>query len=406
MATVSSMQQGSDIGDRVREAINRALPDRSDASIAAEIGMTPDAFSRSMRGGRAFSTLEIARLGDLLSEDVHWLITGAPDPYRVVFAARHDWDPETMARHVPGRDDDSKTLEAIHLAYTQAQVWLDATQAVEPGEGSPTGPVEPPALPPDPREVRALLGNDFVTTFADRVEDVFGVEVVRIPGLSTDYSFTLGKRRVIVLTAQSNWFRANSSLAHELAHLALGHHDVTTPESADEDAANQFGNELLLPEADMRAIDWQTITEEQLAHKIWEWGVSTKAIRYRLVGLRLPVAPAIWASLDEPTQRVLRRHPNATSTPVTVPPGANLLAVTFAAADPISTRLSRAAERRIPAALIKHHLDGIAEGKINKATLGWLLNTPVEELEVDEPAPPAENSADELIAAFGLAEVN
>lgn len=407
MASVIVMKQQNAIGERVRKAITRTLVDRSDASIAAEIGMKPDAFSRSMSGGRAFSSLEIARLGDLLREDVHWLITGEPDPYRVVFAARHDYDAETGVRHVPGREDDDKTLEAIRLAYTQAKIWLDshgtdAGAGDVPGLDSWTGRPNPVALPKDPAQVRALLGPDFVGTFADRIEEVFGVEVVRVQGLSTDYSFTLAGRRVIVLTAQSNWFRSNFSLAHELAHLALGHHDVTDRNDQAELAANRFANELLLPEVDMRSINWETIGTEVLARKVWEWGVSTHVVRIRLSRMDLPVSSEAREALSKITQRLLRDHPTATTAPAVIPQGMSLTGLVFAAADPISARMGRAAERRIPALLIKHHLDGIAAGKINKATLAWLLNTPVEELEVDEPSPAAPISADELMAELGL----
>ncbi len=406
VTTVSVMTEQSSIGQRVREAMRLALPDAYDADVAAMVKMKPDAFSRSLSGGRAFSSLEIARLGDLLSEDVHWLITGEPDPYRAVFAARHDWDPETGQRHVPGRADDEKDLDAIRLAYTQASIWLDKNAPVPVKVDNVdrwTGAPNTAELSTDPAQVRALLGPDFIGSFADRLEEVFGVEVVRVDGLSTDYSFTLAGRRVIVLTAHGNWFRSNFSLAHELAHLALGHHNVTEKSDQAEDAANAFANELLLPAAEMRAVNWETIDEVTLARKIWQWGVSTQAVRYRLNNLRLPASVDVRTALDQITQRLLRRHSSATATPVTIPAGMTPTGVIFAVVDPISLRMKHASERRIPAHLIKHHLDGVAAGKINKGTLAWLLNTPVEELEVDEPAGAPEMSAEDLMAEFGLA---
>lgn len=384
--------------------MERALPGVYDADVAAMVGIKPDAFSRSMSGGRAFSSLEIARLGDVLNEDVHWLITGESDPYRVVFAARHDWDPETGQRHVPGRVNDDETLDAIGLAYTQASAWLAQdtrdtdTDDVDRWTGAPAAA----ELPADPTQVRALLGPDFITSFADRLEEVFGVEVVRVDGLSTDYSFTLAGRRVIVLTAHGNWFRSNFSLAHELAHLALGHHNVTEKSDQAEEAANAFANELLLPANEMRAVNWETLDEATLARRIWQWGVSTQAVRFRLYNLRLSISADVRAALDQTTQRLLRHHPSATATRVTIPAGMSLSGVIFATPDPISTRMKHASERRIPAHLIKHHLDGVAAGKINKGTLAWLLNTPAEELEVDEPVRPPEVSTEELMAEFGL----
>lgn len=72
------------IGSRVLEHIDKACPATPHRSIAADIGMTPDAFSRAVNDRRAFSSIELARLADRLNADVHWLITGQPDPHRLV----------------------------------------------------------------------------------------------------------------------------------------------------------------------------------------------------------------------------------------------------------------------------------------------------------------------------------
>jgi Zn-dependent peptidase ImmA (M78 family) len=384
----------------VRAALTDAIGrDRPDKVIAAEVGMTPDAFSRAIKGERAFSSLELARLADLAQADVHYLITGEPDPFRVVFAARHDYDPATGTRDVPGEADDAETLNAVTLAYTQAQIWLNRERRADHAEGTTTaGHVD---LPSEAAAIRGLLGVGFVRDLADRIEEVFGIDVLRIQNLSTDYSFTLDGRRVILLKAQGNWFRSNYSLAHELAHLALGHHDVRGSASSAEMAANQFASDLLLPGEELRAINWQTIDEGQVARKIWEWGVSTKAIAIRLETLRLSASPEVSAALQQPTQRLLRMHPEATSEPrpIMVSTVGTLFATVL---DPISTRMRDAAERRIPASLIKAHLDGIAAGQIAKGTLAWLLETPAQELGVDEPAPPQQVSVEDLAADLGL----
>ena len=390
-----------EIGRRVRTALAEAFDDgRPDKVIAADLGMTPDAFSRAVNGERAFSALELAKVAELAQADVHFLITGSPDPNRVVFAARHDFDPETGQRQVPGKLDDEQTLEAVKLAYVQTQLDLlsDGDVAGSDAAAGEAGPVE---LPGDAAALRLLLGPNFVRTFADRAEEALGVDVMRIQGLSTDYSFALGSRRVILLRAQSNWFRSNYSLAHELAHLALGHHDVTSPASTAEVAANQFASDLLLPVEDMQSINWQAIDEERLARKVWEWGVSTRALEIRISALRLPVSPEVMAALRQPTQRLLRRHPEAIDDPRSISVsmgGFSLVSVL----DPISTRMRESAERRIPAGLIKAHLDGIADGRLGKGTLAWLLETPIQELEVDEPLFAQETSIDDLAADLGF----
>lgn len=403
--------ENSGIGGRVRQAITRAFGTSgpTDASIAEAVGMKPDAFSRAVNGTRQFSSLEIARLADHLDADVHWLITGEADPYRVVFAARHNWDPQSLRRVVPGREADQETLDALRLAYTQALVATGAAaedSARNPGSRPDfwTGkePVAP--LPSSPAEIRALLGPDFVRTFADRVEDSLGIEVARIADLSTDYSFTIGGRKVAVLAATGNWFRSNFSLAHEIAHFALGHLDVTDANTAHERAADLFASELLLPEADMRAINWLTIDTEHLARFIWDAGVSTQAVAVRLSHLNIPASTNVHEALKLSTQALLRRHQHVTAEPVTIQPGATAASIIFATiTDAITTRMQRAAERRIPSQLVTHHLDGIASGRLGKGTLAWLLNTPIEDLDVEEPQTQTASVTD-LMADLGLTD--
>lgn len=376
------MEQPTSIGQRARVRIAEALPDRAHASIADEIGMTPDAFSRSLSDKRAFSSIELALLADLLDEDIHWLITGEPDPLRVRFAARHTWNEETQSHEQPGNAD-KDALEAVELAYKQAHSW----RAPDLSD-----------LPSDPVAVRRELGDDFVFTFADRVEQRFGVDVVRIQGLSTDYSFVLGGQRVIVLKTEPQWYRVNWSIAHELAHLALGHHDVTVDRHTDpvyEAPANRFASELLLPASDMKEIDWADLNEADLANLVWAYGVSTQALANRLGSLGLFVPPILSARPEGSTLRVLRRHRDAL--PVLVRPG-----TPFAVVDQITYRYNRAAERRIPEALITAHLDGISTGRLNKGTLAWLLNVSPSEVEVDEPPVAEELSTEDLMAALGI----
>lgn len=378
------MEQRSTVGQRVREAVSRAFPDapRTDASIAAHIDMKPDAFSRAMNGQRAFTSLEIARLADLLGEDVHWLITGEPDPLRVRIAARHSWDAEARDHHRPDAPADDQVLDGIALAYRQATTWR-------------TDPAH--ALPTEPGAIRAALGDDFVQTFADRVEQVLGVDVVRIQNLSTDYSFTIGERRVILLKSEPLWFRSNWSLAHEIAHLALGHHDVTSKhaDSKFEAPANRFASELLLPEQEIRGINWVACDEAELARHLWAYGVSTEALANRLHTLNLPAPAILTARPEGSTMRLLRRQRDAL--PAMTHPG-----TPFAVIDQITHRFNAAAERRIPEALLAAHLDGIAAGRLNKGTLAWLLEVTPDEVEVDEPLAPEQLSTDQLMSALGI----
>lgn len=87
--------------------------------------------------------------------------------------------------------------------------------------------------------------------------------MIRLPMLSTDYSLTIGSRAIIALATTPNWFRSNWSLAHELAHLALGHHNGDQlPCEAEELPADEFAANPLLPEELVRQHDWQAMGEQ------------------------------------------------------------------------------------------------------------------------------------------------
>ena len=360
------------IGSRVRQCIAELSPPTLHRDIARDIDMTTDALSRSVNDERRFSSIELARLADRLGADLHWLITGRSDPHRLVVAARHDFDRGTGRRSVPGAEGDARVLDDIALAYRQAY---------------PAGEVLP-ALPSGLDRTREALGPDFVRPFAERLEERVSVDVVRVSELSTAYSFTVGGRRVIAIPATGNWFFENWSMAHELGHLVLGHHDVdsaTDPRIAErhEADANSFAADLLLPAQDVRATTWDGIAGAAVAQHVWNWGVSTLALatRVRSVTGRLPESLGAWTSLS--TQSLLRRH----------------LAVAHGV-DEITPRMRAAAGRRFPLHLEQAHLRRVATGELGKGTLAWMLGIDAGHLDVDEPVLP-QVGVDELATALG-----
>src|ERR1700733_7130549 len=199
------------IGDRVLQALEQVSPRPVQRELAERIDMTPDAFSRALHGQRQFAAIELARLAEEVGADIYWLITGEPDPNQLSVAARHYFDHATGQRTIPGRAGDQQVVADIGLAYRQAY---------PDGAGQ-----EAPRLPGSAAEIREALGPEFVRPFADRLEERLSIDVVRVRELSTAYSIRSGDRSVIVLPATGNWFRENWDLAHELGHLAQGHHD-------------------------------------------------------------------------------------------------------------------------------------------------------------------------------------
>lgn len=359
------------IGERSLERIGQVCPDARHRDIAGDIGMTPDAFSRALNDKRQFSSIELARLAELLGADLHWLITGRPDPNRLNVAARHDFDHATGRRDVPGREGDEQTLNDIGLAYRQAY----------------PDPQPLPALPGSAAAVYTELGPNFVRPFAERLEQALGIDVVRVAELSTAYSFTAGGRRVVVVPATGNWFRENWDMGHELGHLVLGHHDDGLDAHASgqhEAAANAFAADLLLPTEVVTRVDWDGIDDSQLAELVWTWGVSVDALSRRLsheIG-HVPGNVAVWAG--HPTQRLLRR-----------------CLVHDSDIDEITLRMDSAAQRRFPLALQEAHLKAVASGTLGKGTLAWMLGIDADALEVNVPDLP-EVEVDDLAKALGL----
>ena len=345
----------ADIGRRVVELMASSGQQLTHKELAQLVDMTPDAFSRAVNGKRSFSAIELATIADVLAGDVQWLITGLRDTQRMTIAARHDFDPTSRSRSIAGFPSDREVLDSIAVAYQQAFADDEAKTS--------DIPVTAPG-------VRELLGADFVRPFIERLEAKLGIDVVRVSGLSTSYCLEIGGRRVIVIAATGNWFRENWSIAHELGHIAGGHQfQDDYPSDADEATANAFAAELLLPTEMVSAFDWAGLTANDLAERVWEFGVSTDALATRLRALRIDRADLVddWAA--QPTQRLLRRHWHGQSDVV----------------DEITSRMDDASTRRFPLALQDAHLAKIATGDLGKATLAWMLGIRADDLEVDAP---------------------
>jgi len=358
----------ADIGVRVGSLI----PPGQQGQVAAAVGITADAMSRAVRGQRGFSAVELVRIADHFGTDVHWLITGEADPNRVTVAARHDYDPSTGNRSIPGARGDSEVIEDIALAYRHV-----------PAEALPKC-----TLPTDAADARAQLGDSFVRPFIGRVEEIFGISVVRVAELSTAYGFTVGDHGIIAIPASGNWFRENWDVAHELGHFVHGHTDTgisSETRNLHEWAANDFAAELLMPATVMHTYDWGTMSAATLAALVWEFGVSTWALGVRLDGLHFPSSPVVEEWRGAPTQRLLRRHWRPTE------PG-----------DPITDRMDAASARRFPRSVQDAHLDLIAQGRLGKAMLAWMLGVSADVLEVDQPAAPEPMASSELMAALGI----
>lgn len=332
-----------EIGRRVRESLGGA----TQYEVATAVGMTPDAFSRSVNGQRAFSSVELAAIADALDVSVYWLVTGKPDPANTRVAARHLYDRDSHTRSVPDFERDRETLESVVLAYAQA--YPDGN----PNAGSWS-------VPDNPADLRRILGDSFVLPFIERIEGRLGVDVVRLPELSHNYSMVTSDFAVIAIRATGNWFYENFSLAHELGHLSAGELDGEGT-TADEASANAFAAELLLPEDCLRKMDWD-VAPEEVADRLWRWGVSCDTLANRIDYLELGLPSSIMDKLRSlTTQGFLRRYWHAPENPGGEP------------VDRITERMEQAAARRFPHHLEVAHVARITDGRVGSKTLAWIL---------------------------------
>jgi len=230
--------------------------------------------------------------------------------------------------------------------------------------------------------VRTILGKASGTLpddLADRVPELFDVDVITMDLVGDGYLMSIGEHSVIVAAKTDSWFRQNFTIAHELGHLAedslcggkLHAHE------GDEPGANRFAAELLLPADEVRSLDWNAITLPVLAEQIWDWGVSTKTLLVRLSALSIAARPEIEEELDQPTRRFLRRH-------LKVAPGA----------DVITIRSDRASRHRFPTDLLSRLETAVSDGRAPAESLAFALDVDVRKLDEDAQATadPAEDA--------------
>ncbi len=285
----------------------------------------------------------------MLDADVHELITGEPDPHRLVVSARHAFDHDTRQRRVEGADGDRAVLEDIQLAYAQA--------------GEP--PPATPSLPSGVEEVRNLLHPDFVRDFIEHLAAI-ELDVVRLDEVANDYSFTVEARPIIVLKATGT------------GSARTGHSPMSSGTSRSDTKASSPSRTRWCPRRRRptpsplsfccrrrvcgHLLGGALELAELGGELVWSWGgVSTDALSRRLSKLALEPSDEVAEALTWTTQKLLRRHWT----------GARI-------GDPITQRMTDAGERRFPAWLKEAHLERIAAGKVGKGgTLGWMLGVPL-----------------------------
>jgi Zn-dependent peptidase ImmA (M78 family) len=147
--------------------------------------------------------------------------------------------------------------------------------------------------PVDPSAVARLLGIPILV--AHELEDLPGEVLQRLKGKHSDAWSALtvsdGKSHLIVLNDAHSETRTNSSLAHEIAHVILGHdpsmmfvmpqHDIAlrTHNKEQEDEANWLAGCILLPRDALLHMRRLALPDDQICIS---YGVSAAMLRFRL----------------------------------------------------------------------------------------------------------------------------
>jgi len=354
----------SEIGQRARHLLSSLTPPRTQAELAAQVSMTPDALSRSLSGQRGWAITELVAVAGALGTSTHWLATGEADPFPVRVAARHGYDHDAKMHASIDWQTARSVLDDVALAYEQ----VEASRATMSRTQSIAGLA--------PATTRAALvrtgGPEFVRDLADVVAGTFDVDVVRVAGVTSGYSLIAGQQKIIVVSDTSNWFHQNWSIAHELGHFSASSTQPLDAPDANvtnhEIAANAYAAELLLPEARLRQTDWGMVPLAEVGDLVWQSGVSTKSLLTRLRALRIPLAPRLEAALTQSTQRFLRSH-----APL----------VRASERDEISVRMAEASTRRFPMSLLTAHRDAIEAGRLPASTLAWMLSDDPNDIEAE-----------------------
>lgn len=279
------------VADRVRDLLSRS--GLSQQEFATRVGLDNPKLSKSLTGVRRFSSLDLARIADLASVTVDWLLTG------------EETELGLAARGAKGTNAADAIAEARRLVGIRADLtFLGFSQGFRPlpivdGERGYLAQGERLAARASERldGVGADVWSDDLATV---VEKAFGIDVAvselgaRFDGVA---ACTAEARLMVVGRSGVPW-RQRFTLAHELAHMLLsddqGVHldedvlDASHQRLPSERRANAFAAALLMPEhALRRTVGSDGLEEAGFATLACDLRVSPSALASRLESLRL-----------------------------------------------------------------------------------------------------------------------
>lgn len=381
------------IPDRVQKSLDDS--GKKQSQLAREIGLDPTKLSKALSGTRAFSTGELAAISDALTVDIYWLINGEASSFSPRLAYRHTFNGETREHEAPS-DELAEQMERITLAYQQARLEPDARlDAFRAAVGTDAFHAE--NLPTEHRQLRKAarrthrLWRDWLTSGKDPVADTsaflaehFGIDLIvaDVAGAQrvNAQSLQVAGANVIVVERSGSWYSALFAIFHELAHFVTGAL-AWKGQGTDEDVAefeklaNGFAGDVLLSRAELLSTPVAHLPEPELAEFLWERAISLITLRHRCASNHV-----------EPPARALRQ-------------GDITLHWREAHGDARSRVWSAPS---YPTRLVDRHQQLARSGDVPPDVLAWMLEVPVEELEVRHSPVTLSSDTHSLLEELGI----
>jgi Zn-dependent peptidase ImmA (M78 family)/transcriptional regulator with XRE-family HTH domain len=283
----------AEISDRVRATVTEL--GLSSRQFAERIGLDEDKLSKSLKGIRRFSPLELASISEVSGKSTDWYLTGV-EPRQMGIAARADASAasaiEDIGASLAGR---FANAQDVLLGLGRGRIppalpnVLRTSRFVGEGQAMAkwaTGLISEDALLGDSRE------------FVMALEEAFFVDVATVnelPEGCDGLSFQDDSFRLILLSATTNWTRKRFTLAHELGHILWGdaRHKILTESVSPgaetdylEKRANAFAGAFLMSDSSIEATVGDQAVDEHLFHElVMRYKVSPSAMAARLVQL-------------------------------------------------------------------------------------------------------------------------
>ncbi|GER22805.1 hypothetical protein NCCP1664_13020 [Zafaria cholistanensis] len=312
------------------------------SEVARRVGMSRDAFNRSVNGQRTFAPVELGRISRTLGVSLHWLVTGDPQPA----LAPGDSIPDPV------------TATVAYPAAAYRQVRLVPPWTLNTSTSMRSAPAEAAA---SARSLAvAAAGERFIEDLPAALAAAFGLDIFILQG-GPEFdarAVHLDHSAYVAVRGTGMWFAANYALARELGHLLHGEFPpIDARTSATRGWADDFADHFLVPD-DLLGPAIGEADTAALGALLWDTGVSAEVLRRRIAAVA-PGSRAEAALGWHTTLALVANHIEGFSG---------------------QSRANVYRGIRVPQKLLEAQLEAVGRGEADGHVLAWMLDVPLEEL--------------------------